>query len=105
MVNPYQRARQEEIYGSMEWLKQSNCTAVASSGLWPDYLYLQALTPVRYNGDFVKPADIVLQKSTELGFTCVAVANDGPYFESFLTSPSYRELYHNNMVWIFAISH
>ena len=90
----------------MEWLnQQSNCSAVASSGLWPDYLYLQALTPLNYKGDFVKPADVVLQKSTEIGFTCVAVATDGPYFESFLTSPSYLELYHNNLVWIFDISH
>ena len=104
MVNPNQRARQENIYSSMQWLKQSNCTAVASSGLYPDYLYLQVLTPVPYKGDFAKPAD-VLQKSTELGLACVAVANDAPYFESFLTSPSYRELYHNNIVWIFAITH
>jgi hypothetical protein len=106
IVNPYQRARQEAVFDSMEWLKQQgNCSSVASSGLWPDYLYLMALTPVKYTGDFVKPPDVVLQKSTELGFTCVAVGNDAPYFESFLTSPSYRELYHNEMVWIFAISH
>ena len=105
MINPYQRARQEAVFDSMEWLKQQgNCSSVASSGLWPDYLYLMALTPVKYAGDFVKPPDVVLQKSTELGFTCVAVATDSPYFESFQTSPSYLELYHNNMVWIFAVS-
>ena len=105
MVNPYERTRQEAIFDSMQWLKQSDCAAVASSGLWPDYIYLQALTPLNYKGDFVKPADVVLQKSIEVGFTCAAVATDSPYFESFQASPSYRELYHNNMVWIFAISH
>jgi len=105
MINPYQRARQEAIFDSMEWLKQQgNCSSVASSGLWPDYLYLMALTPIKYAGDYVKPPDVVLQKSTELGFTCVAVATYSPYFESFQTSPSYLELYHNNMVWIFAVS-
>jgi len=106
MINPYQRTRQEAVFDSMEWLKeQGNCSSVASSGLWPDYLYLMALTPIKYTGDFVKPPDIVLQKSIELGFTCVAVANNSPYFESFLTNPSYLELYHNNLIWIFAISH
>jgi len=33
------------------------------------------------------------------------VANNSPYFESFLTNPSYLELYHNNLIWIFALSH
>lgn len=106
IVNPYQRARQEAVFDSMEWLnQQGNCSAVASSGLWPDYLYLQALTSLNYKGDFVKPADVVLQKSIEIGFTCAAVATNSPYFESFLTSPSYLELYHNDLVWIFDISH
>ncbi len=105
IINPNQRARHEAVFDSMQWLKQSKCSVVASSGLWPDYLYLNALTPLSYKGDFVKPPDVVLQKSAEIGFTCIAVSTESPYFDSFEASNSYAELYHNNMVWIFAISH
>lgn len=104
MINPYQRTRQVAVFDSIQWLKQSNCTAVASTGLWPDYLYLTALAPIKYTGEIVKPSDIALQKSTQLEVTCVAVATDSPNFEAFRTNPGYRELYHNNMIWIFLIT-
>lgn len=103
IINPYQRSRQEAVFDSMQWLKQQgNCSAVASSGLWPDYLYLTPLTSIRYAGEIVKPSDIVMEGST--GVSCVAVAADSPNFEAFQTSPSYLELYHNNLVWIFSIT-
>lgn len=106
IINPYQRSREEAVFDSMQWLSQyGNCPVVASSGLWPDYLYLQALTPLNYTTDFVQPADIVLGKSAAIGFTCVAVAANSPYFNTYQANPSYRELYHNNMVWVYAISH
>lgn len=86
----------------MQWLKQQgNCSTVASSGLWPDYLYLPALTPLKYTGEIFKPSDIAQGKYAAVN--CVAVATDSPYFEAFQTSPSYRYLYRNNLVWIFSI--
>ncbi|MGD0175557.1 MAG: hypothetical protein ABSC50_01885 [Candidatus Bathyarchaeia archaeon] len=106
MVNPYQRSRQEAIFNSMQWLSQhSNCQVIASGGLWPDYLYLSALTSLNYTGDFFKPADVILAKSTEIGFSCIAVSTDNPYFNTFQANPNYLALYHNEKVWIFAISH
>ena len=106
MVNPYQRSRQEAIFDSMQWFSQHNsCTVVASGGLWPDYIYMWALTSVNYTGDFVRPADVILGKSTELGFTCIAVSTDNQYFNTFQANPDYIAFYHNDLVWIFAISH
>lgn len=106
MINPSLRLRQEAIYGSMQWLGggQSNCTVVASSGLWPDYLHISALTNIKYSGDFVNPPDVMLQKSMQLGFSCVVVTDDSAYFPSLQTNRIFVELYQNQLVWIFLIT-
>lgn len=106
MINPNLRVRQEAIFDSMQWLGggQSNCRVVASSGLWPDYLYVSVLTNIKYSGDFVKPPAVMLQKSIQLGFSCVAVADDSAYFSSFQTSRNFVVLYRNQLVWIFLIT-
>lgn len=98
------RAREISVYHSMIWLEHGGCSSgVASAGLWPDYMYLPALTGISYMGDFVRPADYVLQKSTSLGFHCLAVAKDSQYFQQFENITAFHEKYQNELVTVFEI--
>jgi hypothetical protein len=102
--NPSSRNYQSAVYDSMIWLEQGSCpNAVASVGLWPDYMYLPALTGIPYVGDFVKPPDYVLQKSTTLGFRCLVVAKSNQYFQQFENNASFQEKYRNELITIFVI--
>jgi hypothetical protein len=104
--NPSGRSHQSAVYDSMIWVEHnSSCsTGVASAGLWPDYEYLPALTGVRYAGDFIRPADYVLQKSASLGFHCLVVARNSEYFQQFANDPSFRESYQNELAIVFAVA-
>lgn len=104
IYNPYGRLRQEAIFESMMWIENSSCSRVASSGLWPDYQYLPALTGITYATDFVRPPEVILQKSVDLGFSCIAVSTTSPYFQSFELDQHFQEKYRNNMVVIFLIN-
>jgi len=104
VYNPYGRTRQNAIFDSMIWLKGSPCASgVASSGLWPDYQYLPALTGIPYAGDFLKPPEIVLQKSNQLNFKCVVVATNSLYFPSFQATARLKQEYQNEMLAVFLI--
>jgi hypothetical protein len=104
--NPDRRAYQSAIYESMVWLEHSDCAVsrVASVGLWPDYQYLPALTGIPYAGDFVKPPDYLLQKSTLLGFHCLAVNTSNQYSQSFADNSSFQKEHSNQIVVIYLIS-
>jgi hypothetical protein len=102
LISPYQRTRQEDVFASMEFLQKGNCSIVASSGLWPDYLYLSAFTSLKYTGEIANFSEMASEKVT--GVNCVAVAADSPYLDSFLANSTYPELYHNGFVWIFRVS-
>jgi hypothetical protein len=102
--NPSGRSFQSAIYDSMIWLEQSSCTSgVASVGLWPDYEYLPALTRIPYAGDFIRPPNIVLQKTLSLGFHCLVVARNNQYYTEFENEPGLVESYQNQLVVILAI--
>jgi hypothetical protein len=103
--NSSTRNYQSAVYDSMIWLKQSSCAnGVASVGLWPDYEYLPALTGIHYAGDFVRPADIVLQKSASLGFHCLVVARSYQEFRDFESKPALIEKYRNELIVVFVIN-
>lgn len=104
--NPTRRAYQSAIYESMIWLEHSDCAVsrVASVGLWPDYQYLPTLTGIPYAGDFVKPPDDLLQKSTLLGFHCLAVNRSNQYSQSFADNSSFQKEHSNQIVVIYLIS-
>lgn len=104
VYNPYGRSLQEAVFESMIWLKGSPCVSgVASSGLWSDYQYLPALTGITYPGDFVKPPEVVLQKSTQLKFNCVVVAVRSEYFGLFHVSSKFESEYQNQTLEGFMI--
>jgi hypothetical protein len=103
VYNPYGRSLQDAVFDSMMWLKGSPCSGVASSGLWPDYQYLPALTGIPYAGDFVKPPQVVLQESTQMKFNCVVVAIKNPYFGAFQLASEFEREYQNEMLAVFLI--
>lgn len=104
--NPAGRNYQSAVYDSMSWVEHSSScrTGVASVGLWPDYEYLPALTGVSYIGDFIRPADYVLQKSASLGFHCLVVVRNNQYFQQFANNTAFHESYQNELVTVFAIA-
>ena len=103
VYNPPGRSLQKAVFDSMTWLKGSQCGSVASSGLWPDYQYLPALTGIRYAGDFVKPPEVVLEESKQMQFNCVVVAIKNPYFPAFQLASEYEREYQNEMLAVFLI--
>jgi hypothetical protein len=101
--NPSDRAHEQAVFDSMEWLKGHNSLgSVASVGLPNDYRYLTDLTGVPYVGDFDKPAQSLLP-SSKGSFSYVAVATGSPQLHSFELDSTFHEEYRNNAVAIFHV--
>jgi hypothetical protein len=102
--NPSDRAHEQSVFDSMEWLKGHNSVgSVASVGLPNDYRYLTDLTGVPYVGDFDKPAQSLLP-SSKGSFSYVAVATSSPNLLSFELDSTFHEEYRNSVVAIFHVS-
>ena len=90
----------------MQWLSQNGCTdGVLSVGLGFDYPYLQALTGLRYFGDYEESAAAVLNQSSGLGFRCVAVSTQDRFLPTFGSTAAFEQKYRNSFVVIFTIKH
>jgi hypothetical protein len=101
--NPSDRAHEQAVFDSMEWLKGHNGTgSVASVGLGSDYRYLTGLTGVPYAGDFNKPAQSLLP-SSKGNLSYVAVSINSPHIHSYDLNSTFHEEYHNDVVAIFQI--
>jgi hypothetical protein len=104
--DPATRERQTANANSMQWLSQNRCTdGVLSVGLGSDYPYLQALTGLRYFGDYEESAAAVLNQSSGLGFRCVAVSTQDRFLPTFGSTAAFEQKYRNSFVVIFTIKH
>jgi len=104
--DPANRIHQEQVFASMEWMKQNGCTAAASVGLG-DYRYLTALTGLPYTTTLVENTtpNKVLQESVSAGFNCVAMGTTNPIYQSFVADKAFQAKYRNSEIAIFVITH
>jgi hypothetical protein len=103
--NPTTRARQIAVFESMQWLSRNGCAdGVLSVGLGQDYSYLQALTGLKYVGDYEESANSTLNQSAGLGFHCVAVSAEDVFLPNFESTTTFEQKYRNSFVVIFFIT-
>jgi hypothetical protein len=104
VYDPSSRARQQDIFDSMRWLKQNaGERAVASVGLRLDYRYLPVLMGIAYAGDFNESAQAILSLSLTGDFSYVVVATENPYFDSFMMNSVFHVEYRNEIAVVFSI--
>lgn len=101
-----QTSIQGHIYDSMTWIRTNTSpdSAVLSVDLQKEYRYLPAIANRTYRGDFMLDSGELLKLQANFTFSFAAVSTHFDSLNSFYGSNSFREVYQNQDVVIFALT-